>query len=175
MTTPFNASVICPILIGRTPELASLHLLLEQAKSSKGHVALLGGEAGVGKSRLVTEVKTSAAGMGFMLLQGNCFQGDHASPYGPFLDLLRSSFPESSTLTRSHDLLPFAQQLSLALSEEPPHFSEHGLLIKSSTQDPQQEQLRLFVIMLQFVTEQATRQPLLFVVEDLHWSDETSL
>jgi AAA ATPase domain len=52
MTTPFNTSVVCPILIGRTAELAALHLLLDQAKSGKGQVVLLSGEAGIGKSRL---------------------------------------------------------------------------------------------------------------------------
>ncbi|HET8842753.1 MAG TPA: ATP-binding protein, partial [Ktedonobacteraceae bacterium] len=92
MTTPATASVVCPVLIGRTTELAAFHLLLEQAKSGSGHVALLSGEAGVGKSRLVAEVKTAASREGFRLFQGNCFQADHAFPYAPFLDLLRSSF-----------------------------------------------------------------------------------
>ena len=97
MTTPFHTSVVCPRLIGRTAELAAFHLLVEQAKSGSGHVALLSGEAGVGKSRLVAEVKTSAEREGFMLFQGNCFQADRAFPYAPFLDMLRSSFSGSST------------------------------------------------------------------------------
>src|SRR6516225_3553189 len=112
MTSPLNASVVCPMVIGRTAELAAFHLLLEQAKSGSGHVALLGGEAGVGKSRLVAEVKTSAERGGFRLVQGNCFQADRAFPYAPFLDLLRSFFSSSSTLPSHRDLLPFAQELS---------------------------------------------------------------
>ena len=44
-----------------------------------------------------------------------------------------------------------------------------------SSLDPQQEQRRLFALLLQFFTERATHQPLLFILEDLHWSDETSL
>ena len=100
MTTQFNASVVCPMLIGRTTELAAFHLLLEQAKSGSGHVALLSGEAGVGKSRLVAEVTTTASRVGFRLFQGNCFQADRAFPYAPFLDVLRSPFSDSSGLPR---------------------------------------------------------------------------
>jgi DNA-binding CsgD family transcriptional regulator/Tfp pilus assembly protein PilF len=175
MTAPFDASVVCPVLIGRTAEFAVFHLLLEQAKSGSGHVALLGGEAGVGKSRLVAEVKTSAEREGFLLLQGNCFQADRAFPYAPFLDLLRASFSGSSSLPRHHDLLPFAQELSQFLPDVTPHIPERPSLIPSSPLDPQQEQRRLFALLLHFFTEQATHQPLLCILEDLHWSDEASL
>ncbi len=170
-----NTSVVCPKLIGRTSELAVLHLLLERAKSDRGQVVLLGGEAGVGKSRLVAEVKITATGQGFKLVQGNCFEADRASPYAPFLDLLRSFFANFSSLTKSHDLLPFAEELSQVLpdmipliSDSPPHLHPFSL-------DPQQAQRRLFALMLHFFTTQATPHPLLFIMEDLHWSDETSL
>lgn len=175
MTTPATASVVCPVLIGRTTELAAFHLLLEQTKSGSGHVALLSGEAGVGKSRLVAEVKTAASREGFRLFQGNCFQADHAFPYAPFLDLLRSSFSDSSSLPRHYDPLPFAQELSQFLPDVISLIPERRPLILSPSLDPQQEQRRLFALLLHFFTEQATRQPLLFVLEDLHWSDEASL
>jgi predicted ATPase/DNA-binding CsgD family transcriptional regulator len=175
MTTPFNASVVCPRLIGRSAELAAFHLLLDQAKSGRGQVALLCGEAGVGKSRLVAEMKTYAASRGFLLLQGNCFQADRAFPYAPFLDLLRSYFPGSSRLPRHHDLLPFAQELSQFLPDVTSLIPEHPPLRLSPSLDAQQEQRRLFALLLHFFTEQATRQPLLFILEDLHWCDETSL
>jgi predicted ATPase/DNA-binding CsgD family transcriptional regulator len=175
MTTPLNASVVCPRLIGRTAELAASHLLLEQAKSGSGRVALLSGEAGVGKSRLVAEAKTTAASQGFLLLQGNCFQADRVFPYAPFLDLLRACFSDSSSLPRHHDLLPFAQELSQFLPDVTPLIPERSPLLLPSSLDPQQEQRRLFALLLHFFTELATRQPLLCIVEDLHWSDETSL
>jgi predicted ATPase len=175
MTTPFNASVVCPMLIGRTAELAAFHLLIEQAKSGSGQVALLSGEAGVGKSRLVAEVKTTAEGGGFLLLQGNCFQSDRAFPYAPFLDLLRSSLTGSSRLANHHDLLPFTQELSQFLPDVTPLLPERPSLIFLPPLDPRQKQRRLFALLLHFFTEQATRQPLLFILEDLHWCDETSL
>src|SRR5438046_8983942 len=111
MTTAYNPSVICPILIGRTAELAAFHLLIDQVKSGRGQVALLCGEAGVGKSRLVVETKTYAASQGFLLLQGNCFQADRAFPYAPVLDLVSSCFTSSSPVTSTTDLTRFAHSL----------------------------------------------------------------
>ncbi len=175
MTTAFNTSVICPILIGRTAELSAFHLLIDQVKSGRGQVALLWGEAGVGKSRLVAETKTYAASQGFLLLQGNCFQADRAFPYAPFLDLLRSCFSSSSPLTRHNDLTSFAKEFSRFLPDVAPLIPEHTPLVVPSSLDPEQEQRRLFALLLHFFTQQAIRQPLLFIVEDLHWSDESSL
>jgi DNA-binding CsgD family transcriptional regulator/tetratricopeptide (TPR) repeat protein len=166
---------MCPVFIGRVPERVAFSRLLEQTRSGQGQVAFVSGEAGVGKSRLVAEVKTSAAGQGFLLLQGNCFQADRAFPYAPFLDLLRASFSDSSRLSRHHDLLPFAQELSPFLPDVTPHIPERPSLILSPSLDPRQEQRRLFALLLHFFTELATRQPLLCILEDLHWSDETSL
>ncbi len=90
---------IMPHLVGRASQLATLQLLVEQAKRGEGHLVLISGEAGIGKSRLVTELKTSTTSQGFLLLQGNCFPTDVTYPYAPLLDLLRSLFashPEAS-------------------------------------------------------------------------------
>ncbi len=162
-------------MIGRTAELAAFHWLIEQVKSGRGQVALLSGEAGVGKSRLVAEVKTHAEREGFLPLQGNCFQADRAFPYAPFLDLLHSYFFGVSPLTKHRDLLPFAQKLSQVLPDVMPLLPEHPPLVVSSSLDPQQAQRRLFALVLQFFTERARHQPLLCILEDLHWSDEASL
>ena len=66
MATLFNKPAICPILIGRTTDLATLHQLIDQAKGGRGQVALIGGEAGIGRSRLAAEAKTYAATQTFL-------------------------------------------------------------------------------------------------------------
>jgi hypothetical protein len=53
---------------------------------------LLCDEAGIGKSRLVAEMKTFALARGFQCLQGHCFPADLSCPYAPLLDLFRSAF-----------------------------------------------------------------------------------
>lgn len=72
--------LLCPVLIGRTDDLAACRALLIQAQSGKGVLVLVCGEAGIGKSRLVAEVKTEALAHDFWLVQGSCFPTDHAIP-----------------------------------------------------------------------------------------------
>ncbi len=84
-----NKPIVCPILIGRVADLTALHALIDQAKRGEGQVALISGEAGIGKSRLVAEGKTYALAQGFRLLHGNCFPGDVSCPHAP-LSLPRS-------------------------------------------------------------------------------------
>src|SRR6266699_6570012 len=99
MNVSFDTPVLCPVLIGRVHDLTTLRLCVDRAKSRQGRVGLVSGEAGIGKSRLVAEVKTYAASHDFLLLQGSCFPTDHAIPYAPLLDLLRS-FLTSHSLAR---------------------------------------------------------------------------
>jgi predicted ATPase len=91
------------------------------------------------------------------------------------LDLLRSYFSGSSLVTGYNDLAPFAQELSQFLPDMTPLILERTSLMVPPSLDPQQEKRRLFALLLHFVTELAARQRLLFIVEDLHWSDDTSL
>ncbi len=170
-----NKPIVCPVLIGRAADLTALQALVDQAKRGEEQVALISGEAGIGKSRLVAETKTYAANQGFLLLQGNCFQADRAFPYAPILDLLHSCFSGSSPQTRHRDLAPFAQELSQFLPDVTPLIPESTPLVIPSAPDPHQEKRRLFALLLHFFTQQTTHQPLLFIVEDLHWSDDTSL
>ena len=70
MQARFLPPITCPIVIGRVQELALLHQLVGRVHSGEAQVALVCGEAGVGKSRLVAEVKASAVAHGFLLLEG---------------------------------------------------------------------------------------------------------
>src|SRR5258708_19611095 len=84
---------MCPVFIGRAPERDALHQLIDRTRSGQGQVALVCGEAGIGKSRLVAEAKIYAAQRDFLLLEGQCFQTDSAFPYAPLLHLFPSYFP----------------------------------------------------------------------------------
>ena len=117
MAIAFNKPIVCPILIGRTPELRALHSLIDQVKVGHGQIVLVSGEAGVGKSRLVAETKVSAAAQGFLLLQGNCFSTDLSSPYAPLLDLVRTSAARQLTATIVSGLAPFARELHQLLPD----------------------------------------------------------
>lgn len=90
-----GVSVVSPVLIGRRDEMASLAALLGRAQAREPAFALVGGEAGVGKTRLVREISAQAAEAGFMVLTGQCVElGAEGLPLAPLVDALR-------TLTRS--------------------------------------------------------------------------
>ena len=172
METPFGTPVICPVLIGRRSELAALHLYVEQAERGKGQLALLSGEAGIGKTRLVAETKTYATAQGFLLLQGQCFPTDRTCPYAPLLDLLRSHLAASSPEQVAADMGTLASMLSPLLPDLFPLSSDPPPL---PSPDPEQEKRRLFATLTQFFTGQARKQAVLFIIEDIHWSDDISL
>ncbi|HXV44875.1 MAG TPA: AAA family ATPase, partial [Anaerolineae bacterium] len=175
MAAPLDKSVICPILIGRASSLEPLNYLIEQALCGGGppRVVLIAGEAGAGKSRLVAEAKSRAAPQGYLILQGNCFESDRALPYAPLLDLLRMFFAAhaspaeisqflGSTVPELVKLLP---ELALLLPD----------LASTPALEPEQEKRRLLQAVIQFFTHLSATQPLLIIIEDLQWSDDTSL
>ena len=89
MATLFETPIVCPALFGRERQLDLLSRLLEQARAGRGHTGLIVGEAGIGKSRLLAELKATAIEQGLVILQGRCFEPDRVLPYTPLLDLLR--------------------------------------------------------------------------------------
>ncbi|GAC1347484.1 MAG: hypothetical protein NVSMB27_12970 [Ktedonobacteraceae bacterium] len=174
MERSVNRPLLCPKIIGRAPELAALGLCVEQAKEGRGQIALLRGEAGIGKSRLVAETKAYAAGLDFLLLQGNCFRSDRFFPYAPLLDLLRA-YISTHAATAAQDLKPLASALSRLLPDLTLLLPELAPVAEPPPLDPEQEQRRLFAVLTHFLAQQAEQHPILFVMEDLHWCDETSL
>jgi DNA-binding CsgD family transcriptional regulator len=154
--------------IGRHAELEGLTQLLRAAETGHGSTVLVSGEAGVGKSRLVAEV----SGLSKLVLRGHCFEPDGSLPFAPVIDLLRTSFsnlpadavpaligPDGADLAR---LLP---ELSAPDRRTP----------ASVVPDSEQDKHRLFQALDDVLSRWARSGPLLLIVEDLHWSDDTSL
>jgi predicted ATPase len=159
-TTP---PIITPTLVGRAGHLATLHLLVDQAKRGEGHVALISGEAGIGKSRLVAEAKAYTAEQGFLLLQGNCFPADLTYPYAPLLDLLRSLLASNPTATFAVAVETLARDIYPLLPELVPDQT-----LPLSHLEPEQEKRRLFALLATFFIHLSTLSPLLLVIEDVH-------
>ncbi|GAC1669098.1 MAG: hypothetical protein PVS3B1_07320 [Ktedonobacteraceae bacterium] len=178
MQARFPSPIICPVVIGRMQEVTHFGTLVDQARSGTGQVAMVCGEAGIGKSRLVAEVKTEAAARDFLLMQGTCFPTDHAIPYAPLLDLLRSYFSSHSSALAAPEVERVAQvaQAFLPLLPDVGYVLSGGTSLPTLTPlDPEQEKRRRFETLIHFLAGEARVRPVLVVVEDLHWSDETSL
>jgi DNA-binding CsgD family transcriptional regulator/tetratricopeptide (TPR) repeat protein len=174
MTASRGSALTSPILMGRTHERAALFGLLESAQRGQGNVALLSGEAGIGKSRLVAEAKAQAMAQGFLVLQGNCFQADTSYPYAPLHDLLRvySAIRSASMLSAEqevllHELVGLLPDLELVIPSRAPQQA-------SRTLKPTEQKHRLLTVLIQLFLNQAATQPVLFIIEDLHWCDDST-
>src|SRR5256886_399918 len=158
---------MCPVFIGRVSERDALFRLIDRIRSGQGGVALVCGEAGIGKSRLVAEAKAYAEAQDFFLLQGNCFQMDSSYPYAPLLDLLRASAVPTADAPD-----PIVLEFARLLPELAPDLSGP---LPAPQPDPEQEKRRLFAALTRFFKERASQRPVLLVIEDLHWCDDVSL
>ena len=179
MAPPFLASIVCPVLIGRTSHLDTLTSLMEQACGGHGQTVLIAGEAGIGKSRLVAEAVTGlrpsqaqAANPTALILQGRCFEPDSILPYAPLLDMLRTFFASRSPDDIATSLGPTAPELVKLLPELAILLPG---LAPSPTIEPEQEKRRLYQSLIHFFTRLSVTQPLFIIIDDVHWSDDTSL
>jgi DNA-binding CsgD family transcriptional regulator/tetratricopeptide (TPR) repeat protein len=170
MERPVNRPLLCPQIVGRTPEFADLGSLVEQTRGGQGHIALIAGEAGIGKSRLVSELKATAVAQDFLVVQGACFPTDLTYPYAPLLDLLRSlvaSNPKAwladAIGSLARDIYPLLPELVPDQITSLPHL------------EPEQEKHRLFAVLATFFHHLSIQLPVLLIIEDVHWSDDTSL
>jgi len=161
---------VCPVMIGRAAQLDAVRQRIDGVTSGRGPCVLITSEAGVGKSRLAAEAKRYAAAHGFVLVEGSCFPQDSACPYAPLLDLLRARFTAGALPIAL--LERFAQELAPLLPDLVPLPADPPPLLAL---DPAQQQRRLFEALVACLAAEPKAQPLLVIVEDLHWSDAGSL
>ena len=168
-------AILSPLLVGRSQEVEALQALLPAVRQGRGQVVLLAGEAGVGKSRLAGEVRRQAAREQWTILAGNCFERDALFPYAPLIDALRAFLGPQPRAAVAELLGPLAAEIVKLLPEL-------ALAIPDLRPTPplaaEAEKRRLFEALVLFFTRlsQLPRPgPLLLIVEDIHWCDETSL
>jgi len=176
-----SSRVSSPVLVGRSVELDRLLAALRRASgtASSGDVGadglrssaiLLGGEAGVGKTRLVHELSQVATQDGATVLLGGCVVlGDGALPYAPIAEALRGL--ARATPPAELDVLLGTGRAELARLvpdlAPPPADAVPG-------QSLDWAQARLFELFLGMLERLADRTPVVLIVEDLHWSDRST-
>ena len=174
MAAPLVKPILCPILIGRGPYLSALHDCIDEAASGHGRVVLVAGEAGIGKSRLISEAGIYASACGLRIVTGHCFEPDEALPYAPLVDVLRTLLRTTHGARGAQALRPFASELIRVLPDLADLFS-NGTPELDVAYEPEREKRRLVQAFTLLVSEISARQPLLLFIEDLQWCDEASL
>jgi DNA-binding CsgD family transcriptional regulator len=150
-------------MVGRDDELGRLLTLLDDAEAGRSVVALVSGDAGVGKTRLIGEVTRLAAGRGFTVLSGQCAELGDSVPYLPLADALRGAAHSSGV----RDALSSRPALSRLLPE-----GGEGPIADSDRSGLARQQM--FGGVLGLLAELAAVAPVLLVLEDLHWADAST-
>jgi predicted ATPase/DNA-binding SARP family transcriptional activator len=161
-----NRAPLLPF-VGRARELERLHDAWARAASGHGSLVLIGGEAGIGKSRLAAELALLVTAEGGRILRGSTSPGE-GTPYQAIGETLR----DAVSMFASLDIEPI--WLS-AMSVLAPDVATRYNLPPPPKLDPEREQQRLFEALAQTFVALSTQRPLLVVLEDLHWAGASSL
>src|SRR5271166_5083219 len=157
----------CGRLVGRDAEFARLRALLGDAASGQAVVALIGGDAGVGKTRLVAEMTRLAAARGFTVLSGRCAELGESVPYLPMADALRGATRTPAAAPGLADALASRPLLGRLLPES-------GTAAAGGGDGDGMGRQRMFGAVLGLLAELAAAAPVLLVFEDLHWADAST-
>src|SRR6266508_3575202 len=160
--------VLSPVLVGRQAELSQLEDALLSVNRGEGRFVLLTGEAGIGKTRLATELSKRARKLGCDVLWGGCSEAELALPYLAFVEAVGNHLGELDRAVLRADLGTTAAELAQLfpqLADGPP---------TAPVGDPAQAKLRLFESVVTLLEFWARDRGLLLVVDDVHWADSST-
>lgn len=156
-----------PAFVGRAEELELLGEALDAVARGRSATVVIGGDAGIGKSRLVGEFRDRARGGDSLVATGTCAPvGDGGLPYGPVVGLLRDLARQVGA-SGAEVLGPFALDLGVRL----PRLGDGGG--RAATHEV--SKTHLFEAALGGITALAQATPTVLVFEDLHWADSASI
>jgi class 3 adenylate cyclase len=157
--------VLSPVLVGRQEELSLLEDALLAANRGDGRLVLLGGEAGIGKTRLAHELERRARKLGGEVLWGSCSDAELPLPYLPFVEAIGNGLDEQDVSAVRAELGPMAAELGQVF----PQLGDGAS--PAAGGDPAQAKVRLFESVVALLELWARSRTLLLVVDDLHWAD----
>jgi DNA-binding CsgD family transcriptional regulator/tetratricopeptide (TPR) repeat protein len=157
-----------PVLVGREAEVGLLEAAVAAAGQGQPSHFVIGGEAGVGKTRLLAALRERAESMGVRSLLGGCVSmGDTGLPYAPFTEIVRGLIARDG-----------APQVSAIAGRASADLSRLVPALGADVAPPSQEiwaQARMYEALLDLLRRYAKRSPLVVQLEDLHWADAGTL
>jgi tetratricopeptide (TPR) repeat protein len=161
------------VFVGRREELGQLKAGLEGALSGEGRLVALVGEPGIGKSRTALELATYSRLRGAQVLWGRCYESEGAPPYWPWVQAIRSYVRERDPEQLRSEMGVGAAEIAEVVPDIRQRLPDLGEA--PTFEDPQQARFRLFDSLTAFLKSAARTQPVVLVLDDLHWADEGSL
>jgi len=178
--TRFEAAVARGLtkFVGREKEITNLEEAFEKAKSGSGQFVGILGEAGVGKSRILLELREMLPQEEYTYLEGRCLHYGGSMAYLPFLDILRSYF-DIKEGEREPAIKKKMEEKVTQLDEKlkgilPPLYEILSLEVEDEEYlklEPQQRRERIFEAIRNLLIQESQNRPLVLAVEDLHWMD----
>jgi DNA-binding SARP family transcriptional activator len=157
--------------VGRSAQLHRLDVLLDAATAGTAQVALVTGDAGIGKTRLAVEFARAAHGRGARVLWGRCDE-ERTVPYQPFVQ----AFGQLAAQVRGEALRALVDGWEADLARLLPGLANRlGDLPAAFSSDPDTQRYRLYEGTASVVNALSRTAPLLLVVDDLHWADQSTL
>jgi tetratricopeptide (TPR) repeat protein/predicted Ser/Thr protein kinase len=157
--------------VGRDAESTELARLLDQMLTGQGGLVVVGGEPGVGKTRLARELMATARSRGCLSLTGHCYEMEGAAPFMPFVELIEQAVR----------MLP--QAVRAAMGDLAPEIAAMVPSLRRTYSDipplgevPADQQRRLiFGGFLEYLRRGTQKSPVVILLDDLHWADESTL
>jgi class 3 adenylate cyclase/tetratricopeptide (TPR) repeat protein len=163
-----NLTTTSPPFVGRHVELQRLDGWLREVTAGQSRIVLIEGDAGIGKTRLLQELRSSARILEMQVCFGRCYE-DLALPYLPFVEGLFARF---APLVHGEQLAPADADVvrrllrgGASIAEADPALPEHA----------DQDKLRMFLAVARATVRLAQGRPTVLLVDDLHWADPRSL
>jgi DNA-binding CsgD family transcriptional regulator/tetratricopeptide (TPR) repeat protein len=163
-----GVAVVSPVFVGRQQELGGLASEVSRVAGGEPGFVLVGGEAGVGKTRLVEEAAGAAGAAGFRVLSGRCVElGPEGLPLAPLVEALRALARSAPPEELRRWLGPARGALARLLPSLDATIEVGGSGSGQAAQLPE--------LVLGVVERVSASQPLLLIFEDLHWADQSTL
>src|SRR6516165_3092627 len=159
--------------VGRQQEIDDLCAAADVAISGRGQLVLISGEPGIGKTRLVEELTTYAHLCDALVLWGRCYEGEGAPAYWPWIQVIRAYSVDHDPDALVETMGPGAADIAQIVSEVRRRLP--GLAPAPASVAEEQAQFRLFDAVTTFLLNASRREPLVVVLDDLHFGDRGSL
>jgi len=156
--------------VGREEERGLLRSCLQAVKSGQGQIVIIAGPPGIGKTRTARETGEEARLLGFLVLTGNCYDREDSVPFVPFVELLEKVFARARGPADAGEI--FGEQAA-ELSRLLPQLRRLLPDLPAPLQvSPEQSRRILFNAIVDLFERQSARNPMVLLLEDLHWADE---
>jgi class 3 adenylate cyclase len=160
------------VFVGREAEIETLRRGVDDALSGRGRVLFVVGEPGIGKTRTSEELTTYARMRGAQVLWGRCYEGEGAPAYWPWVQIIRAYVHDREPKSLMSEMGPGAAEIAEIVSDVRERLPG---LPKAPELEPEQARFRLFDSITAFVRNASQEEPLVLIVDDLHWADRPSL